>query len=183
MTGADRQHWDGRYAERSRTSSSSGSLADVFAPFEEVFPHHGIALEVACGAGSISVWLGERGLQVTGVDVSPVAIDMATKLATAAGVEHRCRFVVADLDDGLPKGVPANVVVCHRFRDPRLDAAIVDRLVPGGLLAYAALSSVGASPGRFRAEPGELTDAFGHLDVLHHGEGAGVAWMLALRPN
>ena len=74
-----------------------------------------------------------------------------------------------------------NLVLCHRFRDPRLDAQIIDRLAPGGLLAICVLSEVGATPGRFRAAPGELRTAFAALDVLAAGQGDGQAWLLAAR--
>ena len=65
--------------------------------------------------------------------------------------------------------------------DRRLDRAITDRLVPGGLLAISVLSAVGAAPGPFRAEPGELRAAFADLTVIAAGEGDGEAWLLARR--
>jgi hypothetical protein len=72
-------------------------------------------------------------------------------------------------------------VLCHKFRDSRLDGQIIERLVPGGLLAICVLSEVGAAPGRFRAAPGELRTAFSMLDEIASGEGGGQAWMLARR--
>lgn len=101
-----------------------------------------------------SVWLARRGLDVWGVDVSTIAIDQARELAARSDVGDRCRFEVVDLDAGLPAGPPTDVIVCQRFRDRRLDQAIIDRLAPGGLLAISWLSAVGAEPGRFRAAPG-----------------------------
>ena len=96
----------------------------------------------------------------------------------------RCRFEVADLDDGLPPGPPVDVVLCHLFNAPHLDEEVVARLAPGGLLAVAVLSEVGAAPGRFRARPGELLDRFGGrdgLELLDHREADGVARLLARR--
>ncbi|MBV8789083.1 MAG: SAM-dependent methyltransferase, partial [Mycobacterium sp.] len=52
---------------------------------------------------------------------------------------------------------------------------------PGGLLAIVVLSEVGASPGPFRAVPGEMPAAFADLDVIDAGEGEGQAWLLARR--
>jgi SAM-dependent methyltransferase len=37
----------------------------------------GRALDAGCGAGVLSVWLAERGLEVTGIDLLPEAIAMA----------------------------------------------------------------------------------------------------------
>src|SRR5262245_35120011 len=39
------------------------------------------ALDVGCGAGVFSIWLAERGAEVTGIDVFPEAIAMARSLA------------------------------------------------------------------------------------------------------
>jgi SAM-dependent methyltransferase len=120
-------------------------------------------------------------MDVWGVDVSPVAVDLARQLARGSGVEDRCRFDVVDLDGGLPPGPPVDLVLCHRFRDRRLDQAIIERLAPGGMLALAVLSEVDVGPGPFRARRGELCEAFGELDMLVGGEAEGVAWLLARR--
>lgn len=154
----------------------------MFAPFEAEFPTRGRALDLACGQGVAGVWLARRGLDVLGLDISATAIDQARELAAQAGVEERCQFDVVDLDDGLPAGPAIDVVMCHRFRDSRLDRCIVDRLAPAGLLAISALSVVGAGAGRFRVQPGELTAAFAQLEVIAAGEGDGEAWLLARKP-
>jgi len=129
-----------------------------------------------------SVWLALQDVAIIGYDVSSVAIARARALAERHGVEDRCRFEVADFDDGLPPGEPVDLVLCHMYRDNRLDASIADRVKPGGVLAIAALSEVGASPGRFRAKRGELMAAFQHLDPLGHGEEGGIAWLVASKP-
>lgn len=136
-------------------------------------------LDLACGRGEGAVWLAGRGMDYRGVDISPVAIEMAGNLAAAYGLEDRCLLEVWDLDKGLPPGEPVDVLFCHLFRDPGLYEAMVERLAPGGLLAVAVLSEVTGQEGRFRARAGELRDAFGHLDVLDEGEGEGVARMVA----
>jgi SAM-dependent methyltransferase len=177
----DRARWDARYAERPSPATDSIGLPEVFRALVAQFPSAGSALDVACGDGAAAVWLASRGMDVLGVDVSPVAVRRATELAAAAGVPERCRFVVADLDEGLPAGPRADVILCLAFRDARLDAAITARLAPGGLLAASALSEVGAHTGRFRVAAGELDRAFGHLDVLASGERDGRAWLLARR--
>jgi SAM-dependent methyltransferase len=152
---------------------------DILAQHADLLPVAGDALDLACGQGGIAVWLARRGLEVRGFDVSPVAVGQARDLARRAGVEERCRFDVADLDDGLPEGPPVDLIVCHKFRDHRLDDAILGRLKRGGLLALLVLSEVGAVPGPFRAAPGELPAAFPGLHPLAAGEGQGHAWLLA----
>lgn len=179
MSEQDRVRWDEVYARQGLPSGSADYPLPVFAAYRDVFPTCGRALDLACGQGFGAVWLARRGLKVRGLDVSPVAIGQARDLARRSGVEHRCRFDVADLDDGLPAGPPVDVVLCHKFRDRRLDRAIVDRLVPGGLLAVSSLSEVGGTSGPFRARRGELRAAFAALDVIAAGEGDGQTWLLA----
>jgi SAM-dependent methyltransferase len=181
VTEEDRRRWDDRHA----AGRAPAPIAPprLLAPWADRFPTSGRAVELACGGGGTSVWLARRGLEVRGWDVSPVAVEAARRLAHAAGVADRCRFAVVDLDDGLPDGPAVDLVVCHLFRDPRLDRAVVSRLAPGGLLALAARSEVGAGPGRFRVRPGELPAAFSTLEVVAAGEGEGEAWLLARAPG
>jgi len=148
-------------------------------PFAQVLAAARDVLETASGAGHFSVWLAQQGATVRGFDVSAVAVEQATQLAQHYKVAERCVFEVADLDYGLPTGPPVDLAVCNMFRDPELDQPLIDRLKPRGLIAVAALSEVGAKPGRFRAKPGELVEAFAGLAFLGHGEGDGVAWLVA----
>lgn len=180
MSEQDRARWDAAYTDRE--PDPVPVLPLVFSGQAGEFPVAGSALDLACGTGRAAVWLAERGLAVWGLDVSVVAINRARAAAARHGVAERCRFDVADLDEGLPDGPPVDVVLCHRFRDRRLDRAVLERLAPGGLLAISALSEVGAAPGRFRATPGELVAAFAELEVIASGEGDGEAWLLARKP-
>lgn len=181
MTTADRTRWDNKYSDapdRSRVPS----VPSHFEAFAEQFAGVADALEIACGAGTTAVWLATQGVSVAAYDISPVAISAATELAAQHDVADQCSFATHDFDDGLPPGEPVDLVVCNMFRDPLLDDAIVERLRPGGLLAIAALSEVGAKPGRFRVTPGALPVAFSSLEELASGEGDGVAWSVAHKP-
>ena len=181
MAEGDRRRWDERYATQGPPPVSEVDPPDFLARHTDLFPTAGRALDLACGQGLGAVWLARRGLEVWGLDVSTVAIAQARELTRRAGVGDRCRFDVFDLDDGLPAGAPDDVILCHKFRDRRLDRAIIERLAPGGLLAISALSEVGAAPGPFRAAPGELPAAFADLERIAAGEGDGCAWLLARR--
>lgn len=179
VTGEDRRRWDERYVGKGSPPANAAGPPAVFAAHADAFPTTGLALDLACGQGLGTVWLARRGMDVWGLDVSAVAIGQARDLAQRSGVANRCRFDVIDLDDGLPYGPLVDVVLCHKFRDRRLDHAIHDRLAPGGLLAIVVLSEVDASPGPFRAAPGELPTTFADLDLIAAGEGQGCAWLLA----
>ena len=181
MSEEDRSRWDARYAEQGLAPSEVPAPPRVFAGLEHHLPASGSALEVACGRGRGAAWLASRGLHVHGVDVSPIGVELARELVERAGVADRCLLEVFDLDRGLPAGSPVELLLCHLFRDPRLDAPMMERLAPGGVLAVAALSEVDVGPGRYRAAPGELLRAFAALECLAQGEAEGVAWLIGRR--
>ncbi|MGF1616814.1 MAG: class I SAM-dependent methyltransferase, partial [Acidimicrobiia bacterium] len=178
---ADRSEWDRRYADGGMAPLDELGPPPVLADHEHLLPTTGDALELACGRGRGAVWLAGRGLDYLGVDVSPVAIDLARKLVAHHDFAERCRFEVHDLEHGLPEGPPVDLLFCYLFRDPTLDGAIVDRIKPGGILVTAALSEVGAGPGRFRAKPWELGEAYASLEIMADGEGDGIAWLIGRR--
>jgi SAM-dependent methyltransferase len=130
----------------------------------------------------MALWLAARGMRVQAVDISPVAIGQAHTLLACSGYAESVRFEVFDLDQGLPAGPPCALVLCHIFRDARLDQSLLRRLAPGGVLAIAVLSEVGATrPGQFHARPGELRRAFAALEPLAEGERDGRAWLVGRR--
>ena len=182
MSDTDRLRWDAKYAGREVVDAVAVRFPAVFTGHVDlIIPHSGTAVDLACGQGGTAIWLAERGLDVRGLDVSPVAVGQARDLAARRGVGSRCRFGVADLDAGLPPGEPVDVLVCHRFRAPWLYTAMMDRVKPQGLLFISVLSQAGGGAGRFRAAPGELTAAFAALDMVAAGEGDGVAWLVGRR--
>jgi len=55
-------------------------------------------LDVGCGEGEDGMLLAKLGARVTGLDVSPAAIELARQRAQVNGVSERTRFVCAPLD-------------------------------------------------------------------------------------
>ena len=55
----------------------------------------GRAIDLGCGTGNYAIYLASKGLDVTGVDISPTAIRIARENAKNKGV--RCDFVAADV--------------------------------------------------------------------------------------
>ncbi|MDD7937497.1 class I SAM-dependent methyltransferase [Actinomycetospora lutea] len=172
MSASDRERWDARF-----TGLGAGEPGPpaALAGREDLVPTAGRALDLACGRGTVAVWLARRGLVVDAVDVSPVG------LAAGRAQAPEVRWIEADLDDGLPVTGPYDVIVCQRFREPALYPVLVDALAPGGLLVVSVLSGAGDTGGPFRAPPGELLAAFGALDVLHHAQGQGEESVVARR--
>jgi SAM-dependent methyltransferase len=51
--------------------------------------------DVGCGAGNYAIWLASKGFRMTGLDLSPNAIELAAGLAAQKGVV--CRFMARDM--------------------------------------------------------------------------------------
>lgn len=72
----------------------------------ELFREGRNALSVADGEGRNSVWLAEQGLEVTALEISPVAVEKARKLAAGRGVSLQI-----ELGDMLAPGWPPPAMV------------------------------------------------------------------------
>jgi 2-polyprenyl-3-methyl-5-hydroxy-6-metoxy-1,4-benzoquinol methylase len=53
------------------------------------------AVDIGCGAGNYAVWLAALGFRMTGIDISPTALELAGQLARHEGVA--CRFLEEDI--------------------------------------------------------------------------------------
>jgi len=74
-------------------------LADVLphVRFESATPR---ALEYGCGTGPGACFLAERGMRVTGIDLSPIAIELARREADRRGLA--IEYVAGDILECLP---------------------------------------------------------------------------------
>ena len=109
-------------------------------------------LEVGAGTGTNAVWLAERGFDVLGVDVSPLAVERATP--KMEGRALRCRFATLDFLAARPPDGPFQFVFdrgCfHVFDEPgerqRFARRVAASLTPGGVW----LSLIGSTEGEPR---------------------------------
>jgi len=127
----DRQRWNAKWLERAGELEPPASFLVEHA---HLLPATGRALDVAGGAGRNAVWLARRGLDVTMIDISRVAIDRAERKAQSAGVAKRMRFLEADLDSAeLPAPLYDLVLVAHFLHRERRDE-LARLLVADGVL-------------------------------------------------
>ncbi len=109
----------------------------------------GPALEIGAGTGTNAIWMAERGFDLFGVDVSPLAVERSQ--AKMEGRTLSCRFAVWDILAAPPPGGPFQFVFdrgCfHVFDEPgerqRFAAHVAAALAPGGLW----LSLIGSTEG------------------------------------
>jgi len=112
----------------------------------------GRALEIGAGTGTNAIWLAERGFDVLGVDVSPLAVERAR--AKMNGRELSCRFDALDFLAAPPPHGPFQFVFdrgCFHVFDEqderqRFAAQVAAALSPGGLW----LSLIGSTEGPLR---------------------------------
>jgi SAM-dependent methyltransferase len=141
--------WDERYSEAGQLWGLEPNrfLVEV----AEDLPR-GSVLDLGCGQGRNSVWLATREFEVTGLDLSPVAVEQGARLAEDVGVD--VEFAAADITTWQPEGRTWDAVLLSYIHLPeagrmRVHATAVESLAPGGRLIVIAH----------------------HLDNLEHGIG------------
>lgn len=98
-------------------------------------------LELGCGAGPNLIWLAEKGMRVSGVDITPTALTLARRNLERAGYRDRIGvFVESTVSDvpfrnGAFDGIVEACVFQHLAKGDRVKAfAEVKRLLkPGGV--------------------------------------------------
>ena len=109
----------------------------------------GPTLEIGAGTGTNAIWMAERGFDVLGVDISPLAVERSH--AKMEGRALRCRFAAWDFLGAPPPDTPFQFVFdrgCfHVFDEPderqRFAVQVAAALVPDGLW----LSLIGSTEG------------------------------------
>jgi SAM-dependent methyltransferase len=101
-----------RFKERYRTGSTPWDLGRPDYNLQEVINAEKIKpcrlLDIGCGNGNDAIWLAQKGFDVTGTDLSGIAIDKAKQNAAEAGID--CRFFVMDFQEEPVPGAPFECV-------------------------------------------------------------------------
>lgn len=89
---------DGYYKTGQETREQAQEQLVEFLASRARIPRGARVLDIGCGLGATSVWLAEHGgCRPTGITLSSVQVEMATKLAQEKGVE--ADFLVMDAED------------------------------------------------------------------------------------
>jgi len=183
MSREDRLRWDEKWAELSEESFSPNR----FLAGNQDLLSGGDALDLACGRGQNSIWLAQIGYRVLGVDISPVALDVARNRAIRRGVDDQTRFQLADLDQWPIPEKAFDLICVFRFLDRCLFSAIRCGLRAGGLLFFCTrhsgvLKSNPRANNDYLLRSGELASAFSDWHILHDREDDKVAYLVARKP-
>jgi 2-polyprenyl-3-methyl-5-hydroxy-6-metoxy-1,4-benzoquinol methylase len=137
--------WDTRYASADQIWSGNPNQRLV-EQVADLTP--GSALEVGCGEGADAIWLAGRGWQVTGVDVSTVALERAAQQAAATGPEIAARIAwqQADILAWAPPARQFDLVTSHFIHVASADREALHRRLAAGVRPGGTLLIVGHHP-------------------------------------
>ena len=173
-----RIEWDRRYGEGSHASLTPDPF--FLSAYEEfvapAFPRGGCALELAGGVGRHSLFLAERGWQVTLIDISSAALELATSEAA-----RRSLHIMTQTSDLTETPLPAatfDLVLDFFYLERQLFPQMEAALKPEGVLVFKTytrrqleLGGVPTHPMHL-LESNELLRAFAGLRVLYYREAA-----------
>ena len=168
----DRDFWNGKFStsETKFNHQPSRLLVDAIRDREP-----GLALDLGMGEGRNAIYLAQQRWQVTGVDLSDVAVGQAKEHAQKLGV--KVNAVIDGLDHYDLGQNRWNLIVLfymHAWYNdarPRSSQRIRDALKPGGLLVIEGF----AGAEKFTFHPNELLRDFDDLTILRYEDVKGEA--------
>jgi SAM-dependent methyltransferase len=150
------------------------------------------AIDLACGAGRDTVYLAQRGWQVTGVDIKADALARCQALAESAQVDVDTLQADIEARPEVLGDHTYDLIIVMRFLYRPLLKRLVKHLKPGGVLCYSTFmvgSEQFGSPRNpnYLLKPGELAEVYADLtiikDEVHHlADGRPVALFVAQHP-
>ena len=133
----------------------------------------GRALVLAMGEGRNAVYLAQNGFDVTGVDISEIAIEKCKKLAQERDVT--LETIVADLTAYDLGTEQYDLITNFYFYDKSLLPKVIESLKPGGIFIFEQFSSDHPKHGKFGpknpaylVKPNELLEIFKSLRILYY---------------
>jgi SAM-dependent methyltransferase len=114
-----------------------GRAQPDFVRVEEAGEIKGSVLDVGCGTGENVLYLASRGHDAWGVDLAPLAIDIARRKAAERNIQ--ATFIVADVFDLRPLG---------RLFDTVVDSGLLHNLFSGAAPGLCSQSGRGPRVGR-----------------------------------
>jgi tellurite methyltransferase len=173
MTLDDRERWDRRHAEERAVQEPSSFLKEILQSECWSIPA-AKALDIATGKGRNAIFLAERGFEVVGIDISPIALAEAQRRA-----KERCLVIdwqEADLEKIELPPIRYDLVLNFNYLQRSLVPQIKNTLKPGGWVIFETYlidqRAVGGpqNPDYLLAH-NELLELFRDFRVLYYREG------------
>ena len=170
---SDLEKWDKKYQGE---EFAYGKKPNVFLKKHLKSLEKGIALDLATGEGRNAVFLAKAGWKVDAVDISPVGVRKARRLAKEGGV--RINFMQADLDFYAIAKEKYDLISVLYFWDRRLVPRLKKALKKGGRILFETytfetllLGLEGPREAKYLLKSNELLRLFRDFRVLFYREG------------
>ena len=161
--------WNERYlADRGASIWSGHPNGPLIVELGTMTP--GKAIDLGCGEGADAIWLATQGWEVTGVDISDIAVSRAETAAQTAGVS--VEWVCADFVENPPEAGAFDLVTTHypallRSERERAIEALTRGVKDGGTLLFVAHQVTDVEAARRHGfEPDDYLDADDIADAL-----------------
>jgi SAM-dependent methyltransferase len=169
----DQKTWNEKHAHGHGEDAPSSFLQEVLDSRSWTI-HPGKALEIATGKGRNALLLAERGFHVDAMDISPVALEQARKMARARALD--INFIEADLDHAEFLPAAYDLVVNFNFLQRDLIPGMKAALKLGGRIVFETFLIDQRVLGHPRNPAyllghNELLDLFREFRVLYYREG------------
>ena len=170
---SDQERWDKKYQGE---EFAYGKKPNAFLKKHLSSLEKGVALDLASGEGRNAVFLAQAGWKVDAVDISPVGVRKARRLAKEAGV--KINFRQADLDFSAIAKEKYDLISILYFWDRRLIPRIKRGLKKGGRILFETYTFEtlfrgleGPREAKYLLKANELLDLFRDFRVLFYREG------------
>ena len=170
---SDQQRWNERF---NKEGFALGKEANLFLKKNVHFLPKGKALDLATGEGKNAVFLAKHGWNVDAVDISPVGLKKARRLAKENGVTLHTHL--ADLDTFQIDREGYDVIADFYFLSRRLIPKIKKGLKRGGKVIFETylidqrhLGTGGPKNPKYFLQHNELLQRFKDFRVLFYREG------------
>ena len=127
---SQKEKWNAIYADRQSPSAPAAVLTEN----GHLLPDSGDALDIACGLGSNSLFLAERGLAVTAWDISDIATDRLN--ATAAGRNLDVSAEAIDITPAVFRDLTFDLVLNCHYLDRSIVEPMKQAIGRGGLIVF-----------------------------------------------
>jgi 2-polyprenyl-3-methyl-5-hydroxy-6-metoxy-1,4-benzoquinol methylase len=187
-----RDKWNQIYSK----NQLPGPPAAVLTDNQNMLPVKGIALDLACGLGTNSLYLAARGLEVHAWDISKIAVSHLSQRAGLRGLNIQTRVV--NISAAALPVESYDLVITSHYLDRTLPLAILNATRPGGLICYQTFTAekqinIGPNNPDFLLQPNELQSFVPGCEILaFKDEGhnvnrydplAGRAFIIARKPT
>lgn len=171
MSDLDRTKWNAKYADASNAPSVPSQLVTSL---DAWLPTRGKALDLAGGAGRHSIWLAQRGFEVTLADISRAGLALASQRAAEAGVSITTHCLDVE-EEAFPVG-PWDLILCAYYLRRPLYEVFPKVLAPKGLLVVVQptvrnLERHDKPPAPYLLHELEIPRLASGLEVLRYEEG------------